>query len=371
MQVSRYDYPAQFADLDATVDQIRRMLVNGSYILDETVQRFENRFARYVGTRHAVGVNSGTDALILALRALDIGPGDEVITVANTFYASALAITAVGAVPRLVDCRPDDHLMDLEQVHAAIGPRTRAVLAVHLFGKALPMAALRALTDRHCLALIEDCAQAVGARSGTSRVGSFGHAGCFSFHPSKNLAAAGDAGAVVTSDDNLADRIRTLRNLGQQGQNNHVLRGVNSKLDALQALVLDHKLEHLDRWNEQRRTVAADYAARLAAPPVRVTPAPDPEHVYHLYQVTVPARDAVLTELCRRGVDAVVRYPVPIHRQPAFADLGLGGDFPHAEHQARTTLCLPIRPNLSRPERDHVVDSLRAALTLQDVAAGR
>ena len=371
MHVPRYDYAAQFVDLDATADVIRQMLESGSYILGEHVERFEHRFARYIGTQHAVGVNSGTDALILALRALDIGPGDEVVTVANTFYASVLAITTVRAIPRLVDCRPDDHLMDLEQVRSAIGPRTRAVLAVHLFGKALPMGDLRQLTDRHALALVEDCAQAVGASSGGQRVGSFGHAGCFSFHPSKNLAAAGDAGAVVTSDPELAERIRILRNLGQQGQNNHAVRGVNSKLDAVQALVLDQKLDHVDQWNEQRRAVAADYAARAGTAGARVTPAPDSEHVYHLYQVTVPERDAVLADLRDCGIDAVVRYPVPIHRQRAFADLGLGTDFPRAEHQAKNTLCLPIRPNLSRAERDYVVTSLHAALGRQGVSAGK
>lgn len=362
MDVLRYDYAAQFVDLDATTAAIRTLLTNGRYILEENVESFECRFAEYIGVDHAVGVNSGTDALILALRALGIGPGDEVITVANTFHATVLAITAVGATPTLVDCRADDYLMDIAQVRGVIGPRTRAVVAVHLFGKALPMDQLRRLTDQHSLALIEDCAQAVGATFQGSRVGSFGQAGCFSFHPSKNLAAAGDAGAVLTADRALADRIRVLRSLGQQGQNNHVARGMNSKLDGLQAVVLNAKIDYLDDWNSQRQEVAAQYAGMLAGTRARATLAPDKEHIYHLYQVAVPSRDDVLADLRRRGVDAVVRYPVPVNRQPAFADLGLGVSFPEAERQARSTLCLPIRPNLTRAEVDYVIHSLTAAL---------
>jgi dTDP-4-amino-4,6-dideoxygalactose transaminase len=369
MRVARYDYDSQFVDLEATTRAVEALLRDGDYVLGRPVRRFEQRFAGYVGVRHAIGVNSGTDALVLALRALEIGPGDEVITVANTFYATVVAITAVGATPRLVDCHPDDHLMDLDQVEAAIGPRTRAVLAVHLFGKPLPMTSLRQLADRHSLALVEDCAQAVGATWDGRRVGSFGDVGCFSFHPSKNLAAAGDAGAATTDREDVAERLRILRNLGQRSQNEHVLRGANSKLDSVQAIVLDYKLDQLDQWNEQRRAVAGTYTNALAPLPVRTPRAPDPEHVFHLYQVDLDDRDRVLQELRRSGIDAVVRYPVPIHRQPAFADLALGNHFPNAERQAGHTLCLPIRPNLTQAECGSVVDALRSAVGRDRVPA--
>ncbi|MGC0417104.1 DegT/DnrJ/EryC1/StrS family aminotransferase [Embleya sp. AB8] len=360
IKIPRYHYDRQFPDLEALIGRIRQALRSGDYILGSTVEHFEERFASYVGTRHAVGVNSGTDALTMAFQALGIGPGDEVITVANTFHASVLAITEAGARPVLVDCTPDDYLIDLDQVEAAIGPRTRALLVVHLFGKAVDMDRVRVLADRHGLAVVEDCAQAVGARWNGRRVGALGTVGCFSFHPSKNLAAAGDAGAVTTDVPELAARIQVLRALGQRAQNDHVTRGHNSKLDVLQALVLDHKLDALDAWNAHRRTVAERYAARLAALGLTgARPAGD-RHVFHLYQVAVPHRDRVLTGLRAGGVDAVIRYPVPIHRQPAFADLGLTGAFPHAERQASDTLCLPIRPDLTDHEIDYVVDAVAA-----------
>ncbi|CCH32525.1 DegT/DnrJ/EryC1/StrS family aminotransferase [Actinosynnema sp. NPDC047251] len=361
MKVTKYHHRAQFADLDALTARIRDALAAGDYILGPAVERFEERFAAHTGVAHAVGLNSGTDALVLALRALDVGPGDEVITVANTFHASVLAITAVGARPVLVDCTPGDHLMDLDQVDAAVTPRTRAVLAVHLFGQALDMDRLGAIADRHGLAVVEDCAQAVGARWAGRRVGGFGRVGCFSFHPSKNLAAAGDGGAITTDDPEIARRVKVLRGLGQRAQNDHVVRGCNSKLDVIQALVLDDKLDRLDGWNARRAEVAGHYARALAGTGVAATPPAGQRHVFHLYQVAVDRRDEVFEEMTARGVEVVVRYPVPVHRQPAFADLGLTGSFPNAEAQARGTLCLPVRPDLTGPEIDYVLDVLLAA----------
>ncbi|MEV0279774.1 DegT/DnrJ/EryC1/StrS family aminotransferase [Streptomyces sp. NPDC050610] len=364
MIVRKYHHSGQFADLPALLQQMEAVLRSGEYILSAPVADFEARFAAYTGTRHAVGVNSGTDALVLALRALDIGPGDEVVTVANTFHASVLAITSVGARPVLVDCTVDDFLMDLDHLEAAITPATKAVLAVHLFGKALDMHRVREIADRHGLAVVEDCAQAVGARWAGQRVGSFGDVGCFSFHPSKNLAAAGDAGALTTDRTDIADTVRVLRGLGQRAQNDHVARGCNSKLDALQALVLDHKLDRLDAWNARRRELAAHYSRALA--PVASVPEPaGEEHVFHLYQVAVPARDAVLGKLTAADIEAVTRYPVPVHRQPAFADLRLGaaGHFPNAERQAAETLCLPIHPDLTPAELAYVIDRFTEAAT--------
>ncbi|MFQ6327053.1 DegT/DnrJ/EryC1/StrS family aminotransferase [Nocardia sp. CWNU-33] len=365
MKIPRYNHLAQFADLPATTDQIRHALATGDYILGETVARFEHRFADYLGAAHAIGVNTGTDALTLTLTALGIGPGEEVVTVANTFHATALAITTVGATAVLVDCEPDSYLMDLDALDAACGPRTKAILAVHLFGRSLDMDRVTAIASRHEIPLVEDCAQAVGAFWGGRRVGTFGAAAAFSFHPSKNLAAAGDAGAVVTNNPDIDHKIRILRGLGQDGQGNHVALGVNSKLDAIQAIVLDAKLDLLDGWNAQRRTIAARYARALIHPAITVPPPlQDPgDHVYHLYQVTVPHRDAVLAQLRSDGIDAVVRYPVPVHRQPAFARYRFDGAYPHAEYQAANTLCLPIRPDLSPADVDFICDRLTTAIT--------
>ncbi|MFD3510991.1 DegT/DnrJ/EryC1/StrS family aminotransferase [Nocardia sp. NPDC058666] len=365
MKIPRYNHRAQFADLPATTEKIRHALATGDYILGETVARFEQRFADYLGTAHAIGVNTGTDALTFALTALGVGPGGEVITVANTFHATAASIAAVGAKVVLVDCEPDTYLMDLDALHAACGPRTTAILAVHLFGRSLDMDRVTAIAALHQIPLIEDCAQAVGATWNGRRVGTFGAAAAFSFHPSKNLAAAGDAGAVVTDNPDIAHKIRILRGLGQDGQHNHVTLGANSKLDTIQAIVLDVKLDLLDSWNTQRRTVADRYTqtlthADIAVPPPSQSPG---DHVYHLYQVRVPHRNAVLAQLRSHGIDAVVRYPVAIHHQPAFARYGFDGQYPHAEHQAANTLCLPIRPDLSPAEVDFVCDRLTTAIT--------
>jgi dTDP-4-amino-4,6-dideoxygalactose transaminase len=365
MRIPRYNHRAQFADLPATIDQIERALSSGDYILGDTVARFEQRFADYLGAAYTIGVNTGTDALTLALTALGIGPGDEVVTVANTFHATVLAITSVGATPVLVDCEPDTYLMDLDALAAACGPRTRAILAVHLFGRSLDMDRVTAIATRHQIPVVEDCAQAVGARWGGRRVGTFGAAAAFSFHPSKNLAAAGDAGAVATDNPEFAHKIRVLRGLGQHGQGNHVALGANTKLDAIQAIVLDTKLDHLDGWNAQRQTIAARYAHALTNPAITVPPPPQDhgDHVYHLYQVAVPRRDAVLARLRSDGIDAVIRYPVPIHRQPAFTRYRFDGSYPHAERQAADTLCLPNRPDLSPAEVDFVCERLTTAIT--------
>ncbi|MBF6333196.1 DegT/DnrJ/EryC1/StrS family aminotransferase [Nocardia transvalensis] len=365
MKVPRYNYPAQFENLPATAEQIRCALTTGNYVLGESVDRFERRFADYLGAQYAVGVNTGTDALTLALTALGIGPGDEVITVANTFHATVLAIATVGATPVLVDCEPDTYLMDLDAVDAACGPRTRAILAVHLFGRSLDMDRLTAVANRHGIAIIEDCAQAVGCTWRGQRVGTFGIIAAVSFHPSKNLAAAGDAGALVTNDPDIARTVRILRGLGQDGQNNHVALGVNSKLDAIQAIVLDAKLDHLDEWNDERKRIASRYTEALARSGITTPAPPSPpgDHVYHLFHVAVQGRDAVLTRLRADGVDAVVRYPVPIHRQPAFARNKFDAVFPHADYQATNTLCLPIRPDLTETEIEYVCHSLHTAIT--------
>ncbi|REK09985.1 MAG: DegT/DnrJ/EryC1/StrS family aminotransferase [Planctomycetota bacterium] len=362
MKIARYNYPDQFGDqLDAVVDDVRQMLVAGRYILSAEVSDFEQAFAGYVGTRFAKGVNSGTDALVLALAALGIGPGDEVITAANTFNATVAAIRLAGATPVLVDADEQSFLLDVKQLPAAITQRTKALLPVHLYGKPCPMGEIMRIAQSASLLVVEDAAQAHGAKVDGKRVGSFGQAGCFSFHPSKNLAAAGDAGMLVTSDEAVDQFCQKARSLGQEGQNNHVILGGNTKLDAIQARVLSAKLPRLDAWNAQRRQVAAAYRERLADLPLGCqSTSPDEEHVYHLFQVRTPRRDELLTYLKERGVDAVTRYPQPIHLQEAFAGCWKPGQFPVAEALCNELLCLPIRPDMGEDEIDYVATTVRS-----------
>lgn len=364
MKVGRYNYAAQFGDeLDTLLPRIRSMLLEGRYLLCEEVETFERAFAAYCDVSHARTVSTGTDAITVALRALGIGRGDRVVTQANTFHATVAAIRLVDATPVLVDCDRESYLIDVTQLDAAIDERTVALMPVHLFGKPTPMGPILELAGRRGLTVLEDAAQAHGARWNGSRVGSFGTVGCFSFHPSKNLAAAGDGGAIVCNDDEVDEKIRRHRELGQQGQNHHVVVGYHSKLDAIQALVLWSKLHKLDRWNEERRGVARRYREALAGLPVELQRWDDEageEHVFHLFQLRTERRDALLEHLREAGVDAVVRYPSPIHLQPAFADLGWRpGQFPVAERLAGELLCLPIRPDMSDGEIDHVTASVR------------
>jgi dTDP-4-amino-4,6-dideoxygalactose transaminase len=360
--ISRYNYAAQYeGSLQPLMADIERMLLDGRYVLGEDVASFERAFASYLGVPHVLGLNSGTDALVVALMALGIGPGDEVITQANTFHATVAAICLVGAVPVLVDADAESFLIDTDQLEAAVTGATRGVIAVHLFGKPCPMDTILALARRHDLAVIEDAAQAHGARTGGRRVGSIGTIGCFSFHPSKNLAAAGDGGSIATWDAALAADIDSRRSLGQQRQNHHVTVGLNSKLDAIQARILEYKLHHLDQWNAGRQRVARGYRERLADLPVSFQREDeDEDHVYHLFQLRSSARDDLLTHLATSGIEATVRYPCPIHLQPAFAGRGWRlGDFPTAELLARELVCLPIRPDMDDAEIDRVAEVVR------------
>ena len=363
MHVARYNYRDQFGeDPTPLMRQVSEMLLAGRYILTGEVDGFESDFAAFLGVKHARGLNSGTDALTIALRACGVTQGAEVITQANTFHATVAAIRLCGARPVLVDAEERSFSLDARQLAGAITPRTRAVNPVHLYGQPAPMGAILAQVRDGRIAVIEDAAQAVGARIDGRPVGSLGAAACFSFHPSKNLAAAGDGGAVATNDGDLDRQVRLLRELGQDGQNHHVVVGLNSKLDAIQAAVLRYKLPRLPEWNARRREVAAAYRERLANLPLRFQRvAPGEEHVYHLFQVRTDRRDDLLRHVRAAGVDAVVRYPTPIHLQPAFADLGWRkGDFPVAERLAEELLCLPIRPDLTRDEIDYVADCVRS-----------
>lgn len=363
MVVRRYNYADQFGpEIDTLLGELGRMLVEGRYVLGPDVEEFERAFATWLGVKHVCGVNSGTDALIISFMALGVGPGDEVITQANTFYATVAAIRHVGATPVLVDADDESYLIDATAVAGAITTRSRAVVPVHLFGKPTPMLSLLALANSHGLAVVEDAAQAVGANYDGVLAGTSGRVGCFSFHPSKNLAAAGDGGAIATNDADLAAQVRLRRELGQRSQNDHVTLGFNSKLDAIQARILLWKLKSLDGWNAARRQIARIYRERLQDLPVRFQSTdPHEEHAYHLFQLRVGPRDALLAHLTSSGVDAVIRYPVPIHLQPAFSDLGWrSGQFPVSERLAKELLCLPIRPDMDEQQVNHVVRAVRA-----------
>lgn len=362
MKVKRYDYAKQFGDAPAELfTELQQMVLQGRYILSDEVVAFERAFAKWIGARNCVGVNSGTDALILAFRALGIGAGDEVITQANTFYATVAAICLVGATPVLVDADPRTFQMDVNQLESAITPRTKAIAPVHLYGKPAQMAPILDIARGHGVRVVEDAAQSHGATYNGQRVGTLGDIGCFSFHPSKNLAAAGDGGAVVTADDALADRMRVLRSLGQREQNKHVALGLNSKLDAIQAKILSWKLPALDGWNASRREIASAYRARLSGLPVYFqSEDADEQHVYHLMQLGCARRDALLGHLLQSGIDAVVRYPEPIHLQEAFSSFGWRkGQFPNAEKLATELLALPIRPDMALEEVDYVCGLVR------------
>jgi dTDP-4-amino-4,6-dideoxygalactose transaminase len=326
---------------------LRRVADSGWYILGPEVQAFETEFAAYHDVAHAVGVANGTDALELALRAGDIGPGDEVITVSHTAMATVTAIESTGATPILVDIAAGRFTLDPERVRPAINKRSRAILVVHLYGCPADMNALQALADEHNLLLIEDCAQAHGARYRGQKVGAIGQMGAFSFYPTKNMGAYGDGGAVITNDDKLADKLRKLRNYGQTTRYTHQSRGTNSRLDELQAAILRVKLKHLDAHNQRRREIAALYDQHLRGV-VLPGAAHHAHHIYHLYVIRDARRDQLMAELKARDIGTLIHYPIPVHLQESHRDLGLGiGSLPRSEEAAREILSLPLYIGLS------------------------
>lgn len=338
-------------EIDAAV---RRVLERGWFVLGPEVETFENAFARYHGVAHAVAVASGTDALELALRAGGIGPGDEVITVAHTAVATVCAIERAGATPILVDIDPETFTMDPRAAAARITPRTRALLPVHLYGQPADLAALGHLAERHGLLLLEDCAQAHGARHRGRLVGTVGDLGAFSFYPTKNLGACGDGGAVITQDPELAQRLRRLRNYGQETRYQHVERGINSRLDEIQAAILTVKLAHLDAHNDERRRLADVYRHCLRGVRLPLERA-DNRHVYHLFVVCHPRRDALRERLQAHGIGTLIHYPVPVHRQPAYADLGMAeGSLPATEQAAREIVSLPLYIGLKNGDIERI-----------------
>lgn len=342
-----------------------RVIGTTSFINGEDVVRFEDAFASYCNVSHCVGVANGTDALELVLRAMDIGPGTEVIVPTNTFVASAEAVARAGAQPVFVDCDPNHLLIDVALATERIGPRTRAILAVDLFGQVAPIETLEMAADSERFRIIEDAAQAHGATRHGRLAGSFGVAAGTSFYPGKNLGAYGDAGAVLTNSSEVATRVRELRNHGGQSHYVHSRMGFNSRLDTLQAVVLGAKLRYLTAWNEARRQAARNYHELLADMPIvtRPTILEGNEHVWHLYVIRVPRRDEVLASLRNAGIGAGIHYPVPVHLQPAFHSFGGGrGTCPVAEEAAETIMSLPLFPGITQSQQEQVAEALRAAL---------
>lgn len=363
------DLKAQYRQIKPEVDEaISRAIESAQFVLGPEVTAFERRFADYCGVAHCLAVNSGTSALHLALLAAGVGPGDEVITVSMTFVATTAAVLYSGAKPVFVDVDPVTWTMDPALIEAAITPRTKAILPVHLHGMMADMDPIMEIARRRGLVVIEDAAQAHGAEYKGRRAGSIGDIGCFSFYPGKNLGAYGEGGAVVTNRPDLARQVTLLRDWGQEAKYNHVVAGYNYRMDGIQGAVLNVKMKYIEAWTEARRSVAADYDCRLARLAlVRPQPPRHSRHVYHVYAICLPQRDDALRMLQEAGIGAGIHYPVPVHLQKAYAGLGHGGgDFPVTEALANQFLSLPIYPEM-RPEQ--VVEVVAQLEKMQLVAA--
>ena len=358
------DLKATYLELQPEIDAaVARLLNSGWYILGPEVEAFEAEFAAFTGAAHCVGLGNGLDALVLALRALDIGAGDEVIVPSNTYIATWLAVSMVGATPVPVEPDPATHCLDAQRVQAAITPRTRALMPVHLYGHVADIDALAAVCRQHGLRLIEDAAQAHGASLaslGSRRVGSTGDIVAWSFYPGKNLGAFGDAGAVTTQDAALARRVAVLRNYGSSVKYVNLEKGVNSRLDPLQAAVLRVKLPHLMAWNARREAIAQHYAVRLAGLPLGLPGTrAGTRHAWHLYVVTTPQRDALQAHLAAAGVGTLIHYPIPPFRQAAYGEFAArAGEWPIADRLAREVLSLPIGPHMTLAQADSVADAV-------------
>jgi dTDP-4-amino-4,6-dideoxygalactose transaminase len=358
MSLPLVDLQAQFAGIeDEVMTAVRGVLASGQFVLGPETEAFEREFAAHHQADHGVGTSSGTSALHLALLAAGVGPGDEVITVPHTFVATVAAIGYTGATPVLVDVREDSFTMDPALVEAAITPRTRAIVPVHLYGQPADMGPILEIASARGLRVIEDACQAHGAEYGGRPVGALGDLGCFSFYPGKNLGAYGEGGAVVTNDPDLAQTVRTLRHWGQTRRYVHDLKGFNYRLEELQAAILRVKLRHLEAWTEARRGHARHYDRLLRG--VVPTPAEMPyaRHVYHVYAIRTPSRERLERALAAEGIHTGVHYPVPVHMQPAWADLGYeAGSLPVSEAAAREVLSLPMYPELPEHEVERVAE---------------
>lgn len=362
------DLKAQYRTIKSELDAaVIRVLESAQFILGPEVAAFEKEFAAYCGAAEAVGLNSGTSALHLALLAAGIGPGDEAITSPFTFVATAAAIVYTGARPVFVDIDPASFNMDANRLEAAITPRTRAIVPVHLFGQPTDMHAIMDVARRHRLVVIEDAAQAHGAEYRGRRVGSIGEMGCFSFYPGKNLGACGEGGAVVTNNAAYAHKIRMLRDWGSEKKYLHEIKGYNYRMEGMQGAILRVKLRHLETWTEARRAHAVRYSELLADCGVRLPQAmPYARHVYHVYTIRASDRDALRADLQQREIHTGVHYPLPVHLQPAYKDLGYRrGAFPVAEQAAAEVLALPIYPEMTGAQLEEVAAALRSAVSTE------
>lgn len=360
------DLKAQFENLrEEMLEAMQEVAESAIYAQGPKVAEFESAFAAFVGSRQAIAVNSGTSALHLALLGAGVGPGDEVITVPMTFIATSWAISYVGARPVYVDVDQRTYTMNPEQVEARITRKTKAILPVHLYGQPADLRPLLEIGRQHGIPVIEDAAQAHGAQYRSRGAGTMGRCGCFSFYPGKNLGAYGEGGAVVTDDDQIARRLRALRDHAQQHRYHHDEIGFNYRMDALQGAVLGVKLKYLDRWNQARRRLAQRYLVGLADVHAQLPwEAPERRHVWHLFVLLHPDRDRIRAELDKRGVSTGLHYPVPLHLQKAYQHLGYGpGDFPVSERIARECLTLPLYPEMTFQQQDVVIDALHELLS--------
>jgi dTDP-4-amino-4,6-dideoxygalactose transaminase len=362
LQIPFVDLGAQYRAIEAEVnDAVVAVMKRHDFILGHDVRELEKEFSAFSGVQYAAGVDSGLSAIELALRAYDIGPGDEVITVANTFIATVLAITATGAKPVLVDMDPATYNIDPNQIEDAITERTRAIVPVHLYGQPVDIDPMLEVANRHNLVVVEDAAQAHGARYKGKRAGGLGNVAAFSFYPGKNLGAYGDGGIVVTNDEAVHDKIQVLRNYGQRVKYHHIMQGFNRRLDTMQAAVLRVKLQHLDKWNAARRRHADLYKQLLAE--IDTIGLPDvpayAEPVWHLFVIQVDRREDLQQFLSDRGISTGIHYPIPIHLQPAYKDLGYKqGDFPITERAADRIVSLPMYPELTPELITYVVEAI-------------
>ncbi|MCM8783418.1 MAG: DegT/DnrJ/EryC1/StrS family aminotransferase [Candidatus Omnitrophica bacterium] len=371
MKVPFVDLKKQYQEIEKEVDKgLDGLFSKGDFILGEKEKQFEEEFARYIGTKYAVGVNSGTDAIFLGFLSLGIGKGDEVIVPVFTYIATALAVSYTQAKPVFVDIEEKTYNLDVSKVEKAITKKTKAIIPVHLYGHAVNMEPLLKIAIKYNLKIVEDCAQAHGAiykiRSQKSearnlKVGTMGEVGCFSFYPTKNLGACGDGGIVVANDEKIYKKLLMLRDYGRKSRYEHIIKGYNSRLDTLQAVILSAKLKRLDKWNEMRRKNAKIYIKYLEERKNIILPIEEPyaEHVYHIFAVRVKNRNKVVEKLREKGISVLIHYPIPLHLQVAYKELGYKkGDFPVAEKVADEILSLPMSPHLTKKEIEYICDNL-------------
>lgn len=361
-QVPLLDLKAQYLSIREEInDIVKEVLESGNYIMGKYVSDFEKDFAHYCGVKHAIGVANGTDALLLTLDALGIGPGDEVITTPFTFFASAEVISRLGATPVFVDIEPDTYNINVLELEKAITPKTKAIIPVHIFGQPVNMSKVIEIAEKKNLHIIEDACQAIGSTYKGKKVGSFGKAACFSFFPTKNLGGYGDGGIITTNDDELAQKIRILRVHGSNPKYYHSVVGYNSRLDALQAAMLQVKLKYIDKWNQKRKEKAEIYNRELQLLPLKLPVVKeDRDSVFHLYIIETEERDVLLKHLEENGVSSGVYYPVPLHLQEVYNELNYPvGTFPVSEKASKGTMALPLYPELSVDDQQYVIDVIK------------